>query len=43
MKDCDPSQNMLILFHLLPQLPFIISETEERYYHQKLNVLLAPE
>ena len=32
------SQNILRLFHVLPQFPFTASETELDYYYQKVNV-----
>ena len=34
-------QNICRLFHDLAQFPFITSESELGYYHQKVNVQLA--
>ena len=35
------TQNILRLFHVLPQFPFTASETELDYYYQKVNVRVA--
>ena len=34
-------QNICLLFHVLAQFLFTISETEQNYYHQKVNVRVA--
>ena len=34
-------QNICRLFHVLAQFPFMISEAELDYYHQRVNVRVA--
>ena len=37
----DKEQNIWRLFHVLAELLFTTSETEQDYYHQKVNVGVA--